>query len=98
MTPEKTTMAETAGGKRDRNSDDTDQPNVTPNSRDAKLSCWDAEGINNDEKGEETIENEGFEIDEQLQKEVDDKKESHKETPEINITLDIGKGVVDKPH
>ena len=39
MTPEKATMANMSGGKRDRGSDHTDQPITTPNSRDNKLLC-----------------------------------------------------------
>jgi hypothetical protein len=42
MTPEKSTMAAQSGGKRDRLSDGTDQPNVTPNTRDTKTLCNDA--------------------------------------------------------
>jgi hypothetical protein len=44
MTPEKVAMADISGGKRDRRSDDTDQPNTTPNTRLTKLSCWDEDG------------------------------------------------------
>jgi hypothetical protein len=36
---EKSTMATVSGEKRDRNSDNTDQPTSSPNSKDAKLLC-----------------------------------------------------------
>ena len=39
MTPEKATMADKSGGKRDRISNNTDQPVSTPNTRDTKLLC-----------------------------------------------------------
>jgi hypothetical protein len=39
MTTEKSTMATVSGEKRDRNSDNTDQPTSSPNSKDAKLLC-----------------------------------------------------------
>ena len=39
MTPEKATMADMSGGKRDRISNHTDQPASTPNTRDTKLLC-----------------------------------------------------------
>jgi len=41
MTPEKPTMADMSGGKRDRISDHTDKPPSTPNTRDTKLLCND---------------------------------------------------------
>jgi hypothetical protein len=57
MTPEKATMADISGGKRDRGSDNTDKPVTTPNTRDSKLSCWDAEGLKESKNAEELIEN-----------------------------------------
>ncbi len=57
MTPEKATMADISGGKRDRGSDNTDKPVTTPNTRDSKLSCWDTDGINGAKNGGKTIEN-----------------------------------------
>ncbi len=57
MSPEKTTMADMSGGKRDRVSDYADQPVTTPNTRDSKLLCNDnklAVGNKNDEKTVET--------------------------------------------
>ena len=53
MTPEKPTMADMSGGKRDRISDCTDKPPSTPNTRDNKLLCNDdkvAIGKGNDGK------------------------------------------------
>jgi hypothetical protein len=44
MTLEKVAMADISGGKRDRRSGDTYQPNTTPNTRLTKLSCWDEDG------------------------------------------------------
>jgi hypothetical protein len=41
MTPEKPTMVDMSGGKRDRSSDHTDKPATTPNTRDTKLLCDD---------------------------------------------------------
>jgi hypothetical protein len=56
MTPEKATMADVSGGKRDRRSDNTDDPVTTPNTRDAKLSCWDPNYPNDTAKDKESIE------------------------------------------
>jgi hypothetical protein len=58
MTPEKSTMADKTGGKRDRLSDDTDKPETTPNTRDAKISCWDDEDLDGKPNEPETVENE----------------------------------------
>jgi hypothetical protein len=55
-TPEKTTMADMSGEKRDRNSVNTDKPASTPNTKDTKLLCSaDMEPIGK-EKGKEIIE------------------------------------------
>ena len=56
MNPETATMADMSGGKRDRHSDDTDSPGTSPNNRDSKLSCWDADGASGKENDEETAE------------------------------------------
>ena len=57
MTPEKATMADISGGKRDRGHDNTEKAVTTPNTRDSKLSCWDADGVDGSKNGGETIEN-----------------------------------------
>ena len=50
-------MADLSGGKRDRRSDDTDDPVTTPNTRDTKLSCWDPDDASGEAYDAETVEN-----------------------------------------
>jgi hypothetical protein len=54
--PENPTMAAVSGGKRDRNSDDTDQTTNSPNSKDSKLLCANDKVAIGKKKGEETVE------------------------------------------
>ena len=56
MTPEKATMADMSGGKRDRISDHTDKPPSTPNTRDTKLLCNDAKVAIGKEKDGKIVE------------------------------------------
>jgi hypothetical protein len=58
MTPEKVAMADISGGKRDRRSDDADQPNTTPNTRLTELSCWDEDGATGKDTTVEMMKNE----------------------------------------
>ena len=57
MTPEKLTMADLSGGKRDRCSDDTDDLVTRPNTRDSNLSCWDPDDASGEGYDAETTEN-----------------------------------------
>jgi hypothetical protein len=56
--PEKPTMADRSGEKRDRNSDDTDKPPSTPNTKDNKLLRDDAKEPLGNYVEDETMENE----------------------------------------
>ena len=56
-TPEKPIMAGLSGGKRDRRSDDRDDPVTTPNTSDSKLSCWDPEDASGEGYDAKTFEN-----------------------------------------
>jgi hypothetical protein len=84
MTPEKATMAEMAGAKRDRHSDNTD--NLSPclaNTRETKLSCWDGNAANGKGDVKETMEDDhNREID------ADDQQMSTEKEEIINIDAD----------
>ena len=56
-TPEKPTMADMSGEKRDRNSANTDQPVSTTNTKDAKMQCSDDKAPLAKQNDAETIEN-----------------------------------------
>ena len=71
-----------SGGKRDRRSDNTNSPATTPNTREAKLSCWDPNAGDCNENDKETTEDDDLEnLDD-----VDSKKPSADEERVVDLT------------
>lgn len=76
MTPERPTMADMSGEKRDRRSINTDQPASTPNPHDSKLQRDESEALISTEKEEETIDYDEIHEGDDAIKAVSDSKES----------------------